>query len=232
MTDFKPRPSVDRDCGTCGSRHENMICSIGPEVTELLNKNKVIQTIQPGEILFHIGEDPKGLYSIASGLVKLETTSPQGAAHTLRILGPGGTLGYRSLFAQEKYHSSAVAIEKTEICFIPKALVFKFFNEHPNLAMKLLCHLSKDLKVAEEKWMDQMDKGAGERIAEALVFLQDHFQHQGWTRKEIAEWAGTTPETVIRTLAQFEKEGLIDQSTGRQIKIKNREKLREKVAFK
>lgn len=205
-----------------------MICSSGPEVSEVLNKSKVMHYLAPGEVLFHIGEEPKGLYSIASGLMKLESTSAQGAAHTLRILGPGGSLGYRSLFANEKYHSSAVAMEHTEICFIPKALVLKFFNEHPEVAMKLLCHLSKDLKVAEDKWMDQMDKGAGERIAEALVFLQDHFQHQGWTRREIAEWAGTTPETVIRTLAQFEKEGLIDQSSGRQIKIISREKLKKK----
>lgn len=209
-----------------------MICSGGPEISDALNKGKVIHHLAQGEVLFHIGEEPKGLYSIASGLMKLESTSSQGAAHTLRILGPGGSLGYRSLFANEKYHSSAVAMEPTEICFIPKALVFKFFHEHPEVAMKLLCHLSKDLKVAEDKWLDQMDKGAGERIAEAIVFLQDHFQHQGWTRREIAEWAGTTPETVIRTLAQFEKEGLIDQTSGRQIKIINREKLKEKTLLK
>ncbi|MNL55757.1 transcriptional regulator FixK [compost metagenome] len=74
-----------------------------------------------------------------------------------------------------------------------------------------------------------MDKGASERIAEALLFLQDHFKHQNWTRREIAQWAGTTPETVIRTLAQFEKEGLIDQSDGRSIRILLKEKLQERA---
>jgi len=83
--------------------------------------------------------------------------------------------------------------------------------------------------LAKEKWMDQMDKGASERIAEALLFLQDHFSHQNWTRREIAQWAGTTPETVIRTLSQFEKEGLIDQTDGRSIRILSKEKLRERA---
>lgn len=79
--------------------------------------------------------------------------------------------------------------------------------------------------MAEEKWVGQMDKGAPERVAEALVFLQDHFSQQQWTRREIAQWAGTTPETVIRTLAQFEKDGLIDQSDGRNIRILSKERL-------
>lgn len=60
--------------------------------------------------------------------------------------------------------------------------------------------------------MDQIDKGAPARIADALLFLNENFQGSSWTRKEIAEWAGTTTETVIRTLAQFEKEGIIQQN--------------------
>ena len=103
------------------------------------------------------------------------------------------------------------------------------FACHPELAMKLLSHISKDLRVAEEKWLGQMDKGASERIAEALLFLQEHFQHQNWTRREIAQWAGTTPETVIRTLSQFEKDGLIDQSDGRSIRIVLKDKLKERA---
>ncbi|MCK6599626.1 MAG: helix-turn-helix domain-containing protein, partial [Bdellovibrionaceae bacterium] len=63
---------------------------------------------------------------------------------------------------------------------------------------------------------------------EAILFLQDHFKDQLWTRKEIAQWAGTTPETVMRTLSQFEKEGLIDQS-GRRIIIIKRDKIQEKA---
>jgi len=67
-----------------------------------------------------------------------------------------------------------------------------------------------------------------ERIAEALLFLREHFHEKNWTRKEISEWAGTTTETVIRTLADFEEEGLINQ-TGRLITILNREALLQKA---
>ena len=221
-----PPPSTS--CKTCGMRSESLICSSSsPEALHLIERSKVQCRYKAGQVIFYADNDPLGIFTISKGLVKLEVTSASGAAHTLRWVGPGGALGYRSLFANEPYQASAIAVEDSELCFIPKTEIMQVFSTHPDLAMKLLCHVSKDLRQAEEKWMDQMDKGASERIAEALLFLQDHFSHQGWTRREIAQWAGTTPETVIRTLAQFEKEGWVDQSDGRSIRVLNKEKLRE-----
>ncbi|MFP5519728.1 MAG: Crp/Fnr family transcriptional regulator [Bdellovibrionia bacterium] len=228
MSEKKDCQPSHKTCATCGNKLDNIICSSGPDVVEILERSKVMTKYKPGQTIFYAGNDPLGLYTVSRGLVKLETVSATGAAHTLRLVGSGGTLGYRSLFSNEPYHASAVAIEDTEICFIPRSDIMTIFAGHPEIAMKLLNHLSKDLRQAEMKWMDQMDKGAGERVAEALLFLQEHFQHQEWTRREIAQWAGTTPETVIRTLAQFEREGIIDQTEGRLIHIKNRDKLKER----
>ena len=218
-------------CENCGHRLSNVICSTAPEVWKMLDQVKQKSTFKPHQVIFYQDNEPLGLYTISTGLVKLEVTSEQGQNHTLRYLGPGSALGYRSLFAHEKYHATAMAVEKSEICFIPKTTVMEIFHQFPEAAIKILESLSKDLRVADEKWTNQMDKDASERIAEALLFLQENFSHQNWTRKEIAEWAGTTPETVIRTLAQFEKEGYIDQSQGRTIKLVNKAKLIEKLQF-
>ncbi len=206
-------------------KEESILCSF-PDAIELIQMAKVSCRFKAGQVIFYADNDPLGIFTIQSGLVKLEVTSPSGAAHTLRLMGAGAALGYRSLFANEPYHASAIAVEDCELCFIARADIMNVFTKHPEMALKLLTHVSKDLRIAEEKWMGQMDKGAAERVAEALLFLQDHFTHQNWTRREIAQWAGTTPETVIRTLAQFEKEGLIDQSDGRSIRIILKEKLK------
>lgn len=224
-------PHPISQCQSCGMRTESMFCS-SPDVLLMVEKVRVTVRYKAGQVIFYSGNMPLGIFTIQGGLVKLEVTSPTGAAHTLRLVGPGGALGYRSLFAEEPYHASAIAVEDCELCFVPKTEILNIFKSHPQLAMRLLTHISKDLRMAEEKWMDQMDKGASERIAEALLFLQDHFTHQSWTRREIAQWAGTTPETVIRTLAQFEKEGLIDQTDGRNIRILSREKLRERTELR
>lgn len=221
-------PTSLDSCKNCETRFDSLLCS-SPDVLLMMEKARVTCRFKSGQVIFYSGNDPLGIFTIQKGLVKLEVTSPAGAAHTLRLIGPGGTLGYRSLFASEPYHASAVAVEDCELCFVPKAEIMSIFKTHPDLAMKLLSHISKDLRMAEEKWMGQMDKGASERIAEALLFLQEHFIHQSWTRREIAQWAGTTPETVIRTLSQFEKDGIIDQTDGRNIRILSKDKLRERA---
>lgn len=212
-------------CVDCEAREDSLMCS-SPEGLAVIEKVKVVTKLKAGQYIFYAGNDPLGIFTLQKGLVKLEVTSESGVAHTLRMVGPGGALGYRSLFADEPYHASAVAVEDVVLCFIPKHDILSLFKTHPDIMVKLLSHVSKDLRQAEKKWMDQMDKGASERVAEALLFLQENFANQNWTRREIAQWAGTTPETVIRTLAQFEKENLIHQKEGRHIEIINRDELK------
>jgi len=231
MDKKKASTPVNSSCHNCGARHDSVLCAV-TEAVPAIEKAKVTCRFQAGQTVFYAGNDPIGIFSVQSGLVKLEVISPSGSAHTIRFVGPGGALGYRSLFASEPYHATAIAVEDCELCFIPKSDIVNLFKTHPEVAMRLMQHLSKDLRQAESKWLDQMDKGAAERVAEAILFLNDHFSHQGWTRKEIAQWAGTTPETVIRTLALFEKEGLIDQSEGREIHILDRQRLFERTSPK
>lgn len=216
------------NCDHCDAQALSVLCNTSEKITEHIDAMKVTCSYKSGQTIFFAGAKPLGLFAVQSGIVKLEVLSPQGAAHTIRLIGPGGVLGYRSLFSGENYHASAVATEEVQLCFLPKAEILGLFSTQPELAMKFLSYMSKDLRQAEEKWVDQMDKEAGERVAEALLFLEQHFNDLDWTRKEIAEWAGTTPETVIRTLSQFEKEGLIDQSN-RMIRIANRPALQQKA---
>ena len=214
-------------CENCDSRATSIICA-SPEVSALIDKIKVKCKYKHGQSIFMEGSEPLGLFTLQSGLVKLEVNSSEGNSHTLRLVGPGGVIGYRSLFAGESYKANAIAVEDSELCFIPKKELLDIFAKHPEASLRFMEFICKDLRQAEEKWIDQIDKGAPERVAEAILFLQDHFKDQLWTRKEIAQWAGTTPETVMRTLSQFEKEGLIDQS-GRRIIIIKRDKIQEKA---
>jgi CRP-like cAMP-binding protein len=200
------------DCAHCEARSKSFMCSTSDDVSNVIAGIKVNCTYNPGDVIFRTGENPLGLFSVRSGVAKLESLSEDGDAHTLKLVGAGGILGYRTFFRGESYKKTAIAVEKTEVCFLPRKEVLELFHCHPELGLKLVNELTTDLAHAESKWIDQIDKGAPARIADALLFLNENFKGSSWTRKEIAEWAGTTTETVIRTLAQFEKEGLIQQN--------------------
>ena len=71
---------------------------------------------------------------------------------------------------------------------------------------------------------EQAEGDRAHRGAEALFFLKEKFGNKKWTRKDIAEWAGTTPETVMRTLSDFQSNKIIEQ-VGRDIHIRDRRSL-------
>lgn len=211
-------------CLSCSAQGKGFLCCISEEVAEIIAKIKVNCEFKSGQFLFHAGAPPLGLYVVKRGIVKIELLTDDGDAHTVRLIGAGGLVGYRSFFSNENYKKSAIAIEDCEACFLPRYEATALLRDFPELTLKLAKQLAEDLDYAERKWVDQIDKGAPARIANALLFLNDKFAESSWTRKEIAEWAGTTPETVIRTLAQFEKDQLITQNY-RNFNILNRQGL-------
>jgi len=67
------------------------------------------------------------------------------------------------------------------------------------------------------------------RILHVLVNLVSEFGNTiPLTRREIAEMAGTTVETSIRTFSRLEEEGLVSTSRGR-IMVKDGQKLRDRI---
>ena len=212
------------ECKNCNSRKGNIFCDLPDKALELLDQSKVTNNYKRGQFIFYAGNSPAGLYCINSGVVKLENEGPNGNGHILRVVQGGSVLGYRSLFADEPYEAAAVVHEDATVCLIPKPAILSLLATYPEVGLKLLSVVSKELRAAEGRLCSQSDKNAAERVAEAVLFLREKFPSQNWTRKEIAEWAGTTPETVIRTLADFETRGLIEQK-GRKINVLNKSAL-------
>ena len=214
----------NQDCKNCGSRSQNVFCDLPDEALNLLDQFKVINHYKRGHFVFYSGNSPSGLYCVNSGVIRLESAGPTGNNHILRVVKAGGILGYRSLFAEEAYEATAVVHEDADICMIPKHALNELIQKFPDVGAKFLAHIAKELRTAESRLCGLTDKNAAERIAEAMLFLKENFAAQTWTRKEIAEWAGTTPETVMRTLSDFESEGWIALK-GRKIEVLKRDEL-------
>jgi len=179
-----------------------------------------------GDVIFNSSDTPNGLFFVNRGLIRLESNSMDGETCLFRFIRHEEVLGFRAMISNEPYHVSAVVHEDSHVYFIPKDCVFKIMSEFPEFLLKMTLELSVELRKADMRIESIIHKDAGTRIVEALLYFKERYPNHIWTRKEIAEWAGTTPETVIRLLAKIENEGAIEQS-GRMIKILNRKKLLE-----
>ncbi len=194
------------------------------EAQEYLAQHKTMKKYQRGQFIYHMNEQPQGLYLVEDGLIGIIIYSSSGAEHLLRLYKKGQYFGHRSLFAEELYHAGSICLQDCTISMIPKNIVNDIFQNFPQTQMMVIRYLAQDLGRAERQRVSISEKEVQSRIAESLIYLLTLHPEYNWTRKEIASFCGTTTATTIKALAQLEDQGLIQQS-GRKIQILRRQDL-------
>lgn len=197
-----------------------------------IQAEKVCTAYKKGEYIFKEGTRPFGIFCVNRGKIKLTKTGDDGKEQIIRLVKPGDPLGYRSLLSGDRYSASAVALEDSGVCFVPKELFMGILQKDSNLSLEMMRMLSEDLKNAELKLTHLAQKPVRERVAEAILFIKETygFEEDGSTiaasfsREDIANIVGTATETAIRLLSEFNKEQIIKLS-GKKILITNLPKL-------
>lgn len=189
-------------------------------------------TFKKGQVIFSEGGHPIGLFCVNDGKVKIEHSGIDGKDQIVRMAKGGDVLGYRALLSSERYNASAVALDDTDVCFIPKEPFFNVLKNNPNLSLDIIKMLSTELRKAEDTITDLAQKPVRERMAEALLFLKETYGYEEddktinvvLSREDIANLVGTATETAIRLLSEFKKDDIVE-SAGKKISIIDLEKL-------
>jgi CRP/FNR family transcriptional regulator len=186
------------------------------------------KSFKRGESIFAEGAHSNGLFCVLSGKVKISRIGENGKEQIVRLAGARDVIGYRALIADEVYHSSAIALEDTVVGYVPKKTFFEILQSNQEISMAMMKLLSKDLDRSESKIVDIATKTVRERLAEVLILLKETYglKIDGKTidgnisRDELASIVGSATEVIIRQLAKFKEEGLVE-THGRSIMILN-----------
>jgi CRP/FNR family transcriptional regulator len=219
-------------CQSCAQRFNSVFCKAREEYVNEINEQKICNTYKKGQVLFNEGSYPFGVYCINDGKIKLSHQGDDGKEQIIRLLKAGDVLGYRALLSGDRYSASAVALEDTAVCFIPKDLFVKVLKLDPGLSFEMMKLLSDELHKTEIKLTHLAQKPIRERLAETLLFIKETYGYEpdGETlnvrlsREEIANLVGTATESAIRLLSEFKKDGMVELD-GKKIKILNHKNL-------
>lgn len=220
-------------CELCRSRKysllsdltENHICNISE------NKNLIFYT--KGQILYHEGAKPLGIFCINSGVVKVYKIASNGKDQIIHLAKAGDFLGYSPLLGEENYTNSSMIVQDAKICFIPKESFLSTLFGNTAFFNRITKALSLQIGVMESKLTDANQKSIRERLAYVLLQLGTSFGVEGagneridliLSREELAGIVGTATESVIRLLSEFKKDDLIELQ-GKKIIIKDRRRL-------
>lgn len=214
-------------CSACELRDESIFCDLPSEYLSSLDRAKKEQILPAHRMLFQEGDQPKGLYCVYSGKVKVYKMDANGNQQIVRLAGPGDLVGYRSLLIDEPYLANAESLEETHLCYLAKQDFFHILGNHPRTAMNVIQLLAGNLGHAESQLIALSHKTVRERLAEFLLHFKEKYGIQtprgirlniSLTRLELAELIGTTRESATRLLSDFKKKRLI-ATQGREITL-------------
>ncbi|WP_114779405.1 response regulator [Botryobacter ruber] len=200
------------------------------ELEKLISDNRKITHFKKKSILYLEGNRPNSLFFLNKGKVKNYKSNEEGREYITNIYKEGDFIGYLDLLEEKSYRESAVALEDSEVYVIPKEDFFSLLYQNRDVANKFIKILSDNLADREERLLKLAYNSVRKRVAEALLLVEKQYQQEddhtviNISREDLASIVGASKETVIRTLADFKDEKLVE-SQGSKITILNRQKL-------
>lgn len=226
---WNERKVMKRLCENC--THHN--CFINKHTSDewkpFISHYKSSYDYPAGITIFNRGEPVKGIFQIYSGKVKIVSKLSDGRERIVRLAKTEQFIGHRGFGSDQTYPVSAITLTPAEITFIPIDIFYKAVRANPDLAISLLNYCADDLREVEKRMEAFSIMHAKEKVALALLIVIHSFgfdkkdaQQLSFTpsRKDLASIAGTTYETVVRMLSEFDHNGIIALE-GKSIRILN-----------
>lgn len=205
-------------CLTCDSRCHSEFRDLDDENLSLLHSMKVSNVYQPGQVIFYQGNPGLGLHCLQSGTVALRQRDPSGTPVLVRLAHTGTALGYRPIFSGNGYDATAEALTRCRVCFLDREGLARLMERDPRLAHRFLRRLALDLEASDEAHLRSASMSVRARVASLLLDLKDRFatvDEKGdltiqlpLTRKDMASYVGTRPETIARTIRALDDDGV------------------------
>ena len=190
---------------------------ISEEWILLLNNYTTKQLFTKNKRILSEGDQAKGVYFINSGKVKVVSYYDANNERLLRLSSSGDLLGHRAI-SLKHYPISAITLTDTEVTFIPIEIFKKVIKTNPEFAIYIIEFLANELKDTEERMKSMIHNDVVVRIGMIICMLIDAFGFDAkipkklyytLSRTDMANFAGTTYESVIRNLAKLEEMKII-----------------------
>jgi CRP/FNR family transcriptional regulator len=187
---------------------------LSEEQKDFLRNNSNVVKYNKKDRVFLQNTRTSHIMLVVSGLVKIFKEGRNERTVLLKISLPGSYIGLLSVMGDQLHQYSAAAVESSEICFIDINAYKNVLLENGKFSIQLMNILSRDGLFIYNRLMNQTHKQLPGRIADVLLYFSELiYQNTVFdfplTRRELAELAGTTKESFIRTLTEFKNDKII-----------------------
>lgn len=197
---------------------KNFFCDEGKE-----------NTYKKGETVYCAGDRSNSLFLILKGVVKTHTMDDSAKELITGLYKADDFLGFTSFHDHTPYVETATAMENTELVAVSKSHVRDILRKSQEVSLELMNLLTDNLTEVKEQLVQMAYSSVRKKTARTIlqfVELMDtkHDAPIRISRSDLATTAGIATESLIRTLSDFKKVGLIEIE-GRDIRVVDKEGL-------
>ena len=209
---------LNESCETCKQRLDGIFCQLSQAASTDFNAVRSQAVYPAGAILFLENQDPRGVFVLCGGEVKLSISSSGGKTLILRMAKAGEILGLMATMSGSPYEVTAETLHPCQVSFVRRDDFLRFVNKHPEAYQGLVRQLSSNYSgTCRQLRTVGLSTSAPEKLARLLLDWsaeardpkQSSQIKMPLTHEEIAEFIGTTRETVTRTLSDFKVRHLV-----------------------
>ena len=193
------------------------------QLKNYFDDNGEILEFEQGDTIYEEGSRSHTVYLITRGTVKCHTVDPEGKELITSLHRADDFLGFTSFMHNTPYKESASALEDVELAAISKDELMGILEKNSSISLELMELLSGNITEIKQQLLQMAYSSVRKKTAQTLLqFAQ--IMNKGAddaikiSRSDLASVAGIAPESLIRTLSGFKKEGLI-AIEGRNIRI-------------
>ena len=206
-------------CSGCNMRE--MCLTQGMQAEDMRRFENVVyarRRVKRGEALFAAGDEFKSVYAVRSGFFKTSLGDGDGREQVTGFFMGGELLGMDGIGAG-RYNNAAIALEDSEVCVLPYAMLEEMAEDSPALRRQLHAVLAREIVRDHGVMMLLGSMRAEERLATFLLNLSKRFTARGYspsdfhlrmTREELGSYLGLKLETVSRLFSRFHDDRLIE----------------------
>ncbi len=198
---------------------------LSDEQLKKLRDISFIKDYKRGELLFYEDEEPKYLYILLEGTIRVYKTDLKGNEITLHYFHPINMIAEVANFENIPYPATAEFETDGKILAIDYEKFKNEFLKDPEIAFNVLKSFAYKIRILNDIIIQNLMMDAVSRVAKFIYEHEDLFKEL--KHNKIASLLNITPETFSRILKRFKEQGILEKK-GKEIII-YREKLKKYI---
>lgn len=185
--------------------------------------------LKKGEVIYSEGEFCNNIYLVYKGSVKSSKIDEFGKELIINIHKADDFFGFSAIIENPHYYETTTTMEKVEVMFVTKSTLQKIIENNHKLSFDILQLINESLIEVKEQLLQMAYGSMRRKTASTILKFANKMtvvpsKSINISRRDLAGVAGIATESLIRTLTDLKKEGIIEIE-GRNIKILDIEKL-------